>query len=63
MTEYNDQIASAFPDAGADLVRQVPQAVLHLKSALDAVATWHQALLEAVGLWTLPQEVYQGRHY
>ncbi len=63
MTEYNEQIASAFPDAVADLAQQVPQAVLHLKSALDAGATWHQALLEAVGLWTLPQEVYLGRNY
>ncbi len=38
-------------------------AVLHLKSAVAAGAPWYQALLEAVGLWTLPGEVYQGRRY
>jgi hypothetical protein len=57
------QISSEFPGYGTGLVPQVPEAVLHLKSALDSGATWYQALLEAVGLWTLPQEVYQGRNY
>lgn len=61
MTQEKEQISSAF--SGSDLVQQVPESVLHLKSALDAGTTWFKALLEAVGLWTLPQEVYQGRNY
>ena len=61
MTQDKEQISSAF--SGGDLAQQVPESVLHLKSALDAGTTWFQALLEAVGLWTLPHEVYQGRNY
>ena len=55
---------------GADFVHQetahnghVPEAVLHLKSAIQSGTPWQQALLEAIGLWTLPDEVYQGRTY
>jgi hypothetical protein len=57
------QISSEFSGLGTGLVQQAPESVLHLRSALDSGATWYQALLEAVGLWTLPQEVYQGRTY
>ncbi len=46
-----------------DLAQQIPEAVLHLQQALFAGVPWHQALLEAVGLWTRPQETYQGRNY
>ena len=48
---------------GGSLAQPIPPAVLHLKSAVASGAPWHQALLEAVGLWTLPGEVYQGRRY
>ena len=41
----------------------IPEAVLHLKSAVQSGTPWQQALLEAIGLWTLPYEVYQGRTY
>jgi hypothetical protein len=52
------------PDAPAgELAAHVPEALLHLKSALRAGVPWHRAMLEAVGLWTLPQEVYQGREF
>ena len=47
----------------ADLARQSPEAVLHLKAALQAQVPWYQALLEAIGLWTLPRETYRNRHY
>ena len=50
-------------DSIEDLVQQIPEAVLHLQQALFSGAPWHQALLEAVGLWTRPQETYQGRKY
>ncbi len=47
----------------SEVIDSVPEAVLHLKSAVKGGAPWYQALLEAIGLWTLPQEVYQGRTY
>ena len=49
------------PDA--ELAEQVPESVRHLRAALAAGTPWHRALLEAVGLWTLPQEVHEDRRY
>lgn len=63
MTREKVHTSSEIPGFGTGLVQQVPESVLHLRSALDSGVTWYQALLEAVGLWTLPQEVYQGRTY
>ncbi|MFQ5861397.1 MAG: hypothetical protein ACE5IG_07625, partial [Dehalococcoidia bacterium] len=45
------------------LEQQVPEAVRHLRDALLAGKPWQRALLEAMGLWTLPEEEYRGRHY
>ena len=56
-----DAVKPAAP--AGELEAHVPEALLHLKSALRAGVPWHRALLEAVGLWTLPQEVYQGRDF
>ncbi|MFB3092422.1 MAG: hypothetical protein ACE1ZD_04400, partial [Dehalococcoidia bacterium] len=39
-------------ESSEDLAQQIPEAVLHLQQALFAGVPWHQALLEAVGLWT-----------
>ncbi len=47
----------------ADLAKAVPAAVLHLRAALAASAPWPRALLEAMGMWTLPEESYEGRRY
>jgi hypothetical protein len=63
MTEEQEQVTSAFSGTGTELAEQVPEAVAYLKSAVRAGTPWHQALMEAVGLWTQPQEVYQGRTY
>jgi hypothetical protein len=63
LTGEKVEISSAFPGVGTGLVQQLPDSVVHLKSALDSGVAWYQALLEAVGLWTLPQEVYRGRTY
>jgi len=63
MIEEKEQITSAFSGTGTELAEQVPEAVAHLKSAVRAGTPWHQALMEAVGLWTQPQEVYRGRTY
>ena len=47
----------------AELAEQVSESLRHLRDALRSGTPWHQALLEAVGLWTLPQERHQGREY
>ncbi len=54
-----------FPGAeeSPGLVQQTPEALLHLKKRVLSGTPWHQALLEAIGLWTQPQEEYQGRTY
>ncbi len=41
----------------------VPEAILHLRTTLAAGTPWHRAILEAIGRWTLPEEVYEGRRY
>ena len=38
-----------------------PEALTHLSDAIACGTSWPTALLEAVGLWTLPEEVYRGR--
>ena len=50
-------------ELAADLAQRVPEALLHLQAAMQAGAPWHRSLLEAVGLWTLPQEVFEDRDY
>ena len=45
------------------LVKTEPEAVIHLRAAARAGVPWPQALLEAVALWTAPQEVHRGRTY
>lgn len=47
----------------AELAKAVPEALLHLRTALTAGAPWHRALVEAMGLWVLPEELYEGRRY
>jgi len=46
-----------------ELAEHVPEAVVHLKEAVRAGVPWHLALLEAIGLWTKPWEVYRERTY
>ena len=40
-----------------------PDAVLHFRAAVAAGTPWHRALLEAMALWTLPEESHDGRRY
>ena len=47
----------------SDFGHAIPEALSHLRSAVESGVPWHRALLEAVGLWTLPQEVFQERTY
>ncbi len=53
----------AGPPRPTELAREEPDAVRHMKEAVRAGKEWHLALLEAVGMWTLPEEEFQGRHY
>ena len=39
------------------------QAIQGLKSAIAKGRNWYVALLEAVRLWSSPEEDYNGRHY
>jgi len=45
------------------IINATPPAVEHLKSELAAGKHWFLALLEAIGLWEIPAEVYNGRTY
>ena len=45
------------------LVEGEPEAMLHLQDALRSGACWYEAMLEAMALWTLPEEVYRDREY
>lgn len=56
-----DPFASAEQAVG--LAQQGPEALSHLKTSVESGMPWHRALLETVGLWTQPQEEYQGRSY
>ena len=46
-----------------NLAAAQPEALLHLRTAVQGGVPWQQALLEAIALWTLPQETCQGRNY
>ena len=46
-----------------ELAVEEPEAVRHMKEAVQSGKAWHVALLEAVGMWTLPEEQYHGKWY
>ena len=53
---------SAEADAGV-LAATAPDAVLHLRAAVRSGAAWPRALLEAMALWTSPEETWQDRTF
>ena len=53
----------AAEDAAGVLAATAPDAVLHLRAAVRSGAAWPRALLEAVALWTIPEETRQDRTY
>ena len=63
MTPDSNPPPFANADPSADLAQQPPEALHHLKAAVQAGTPWHEALLEAIGLWTQPEEEHQGRTY
>ncbi len=50
-------------DGRPELAEREPDAVRHFRESLKAGRPWEEALLEAMGLWTLAEEGYEGRHY
>ena len=46
-----------------ELAVEDPEAVRYLKQELQSGKKWHVALLEAMGMWTLPDEEFQGRQF
>ena len=48
-------------DGGSSASAQCQEALDHLSTAVAGGQEWPSALLEAIGLWTAPEEVYQGR--
>ena len=44
-------------------VAQESESSVHLRKSLTSGKHWTEALLQTIGLWTLPQEVFQGREY
>ena len=52
-----------FGEQSGVLAETAPDAVIHLRAAVSAGVPWPRALLEAVSLWTLPQEELDDRAY
>ncbi|MFC1994345.1 hypothetical protein ACFLVI_03680 [Chloroflexota bacterium] len=50
-------ISECLPESGDN------EAVLHLKQAIVSGKPWHIALLEAIKLWSWPEETYDEHHY
>lgn len=48
-------------DGGAPASGQARQALDHLHGAVTKGTAWPIALLEAIGLWTAPEELFRGR--
>ena len=63
MAQPNDWTPVAGPAGETALTHRVPEALVHLRTALAAGAPWHGALLEAMGRWTMPEETFDGRRY
>ena len=40
-----------------------PEAAGYFRRRLESGAPWHRALLEAIGIWTIPEESWNGRRY
>ena len=50
-------------DGQVELATRELEAISHMKEAVRSGKDWHIALLEAVGMWTLPEEEFRSRHY
>ena len=55
------QVIEPFRDTA--IVQAIPDALLHLRTALAAGTPWQRAILEAIGRWTIAEETLDGREY
>ncbi len=55
------QVIESFEDTA--IVQAIPDALLHLRTALAAGTPWQRAILEAIGRWTITKETLDGREY
>ncbi len=55
-------VIPVFPDEH-DPREHITEASAYFREQLAAGAPWHRALLEAMGMWTLPEEIWRGRRY
>jgi hypothetical protein len=46
-----------------ELAKSGPKAVEQLKAAIRSGVPWHLALLESIGMWSMPDEVLKDRRY
>ena len=51
------------PSGETAIAQSVPEAILRFRTALATGTPWQRALLEAMGRWTIPEEVLDGRRY
>ena len=59
----NDWTHVVDPVMETAITHHLPESILHLRTALAAGVPWRQAHFQAMGLWTLPEEIYEGRKY
>ena len=55
-------VIPVFPDEH-DPRQHITDASAYFLGQLAAGAPWHRALLEAMGVWPLPEEIWKGRRY
>ena len=51
------------PSGETSIAQSVPEALMHLRTALASGMPWQRAMLEAMGKWTTPEEMLDGRRY
>lgn len=63
VNQDNDLGLTLEPFGKTSIVQAVPDALLHLRTALAVGTPWQTALLETVGRWTKSEEIINGREY
>ena len=50
-------------EVAPDLALDEPEAIKYFGETVLSGKDWHRALLEAIGMWTRPEEWHEGRYY
>ena len=56
-------VKSTSEETSQQLTSLDDEAIRHFRQAVASGKHWYLGLLEAVGQWSSPEEIYQGRHY